>query len=143
MPSATDAPAHRVIVLPFLRRPMARFVLADWTAITIWRWIFAWRPLTEPELAHELCHVRQWQANGLRFIPRYVAASRAAARAGGDRYRDNEFEREAAAAAAAVAAVTAVAEATPRPPPAPISAHESKSQPGPAKGIRLAAVCTA
>jgi hypothetical protein len=96
---AQPAPPHRVIVLPFLRRIGARFFLRDWLAITIWRWIFCWRPLDSAELAHELCHVRQWRANGLRFIPRYLAASRSAKAAGGDGYRDNRFEVEAQAAA--------------------------------------------
>jgi hypothetical protein len=72
--------------------------MADWLAITIGRWIFAWRPLDAAELAHELEHVRQWQRYGLVFIPRYLAESRRAARSGGDRYRDNRFEVEARAA---------------------------------------------
>ena len=50
-------------------------------------------------------HVRQWYANGLRFIPRYLAESRRAAAGGGDRYRDNRFEVEARAAADAVTSV--------------------------------------
>ena len=88
-------PRHRVFVVPWLRRPMRRAVLPNWLAITIGRWIFAWRPLDEAELAHELAHVRQWAHHGVRFIPRYLAASRTAARRGGDRYRDNAFEQEA------------------------------------------------
>ena len=100
---AADAqPAHRLIVLPFLRRIGGRLIMPGWLAITIGRWIFAWRPLDEAELAHELAHVRQWRANGPRFIPRYVAESRRAAADGGDRYRDNRFEVEARAAADAV-----------------------------------------
>ena len=96
MPESTAEPAHRVIVLPWLRRPMARFVLPNWTAITIRRWIFAWRPLDAAELAHELVHVRQWAENGfVGYIVRYRAASSQAAAAGGDRYRDNVFEAEA------------------------------------------------
>lgn len=78
---------------------MQRFVLPNWTAITIGSRIFAWRALDEPELAHELAHVRQWRRYGLSFIVRYLAASQRAARAGGDRYHDNVFEREAAEAA--------------------------------------------
>lgn len=96
-------PAHRVIVLPFLRGIGNRLVLPGWLAITIWRWIFAWRPLDEVELAHELAHVLQWKENGLRFIPRYLAESRRAAKHG-DRYRDNRFEVQARAAADAVRA---------------------------------------
>jgi hypothetical protein len=76
--------------------------MPNWLAITIWRWIFAWRPLDDAELAHELQHVRQWRANGLSYIWRYLAASRTAAKRGGDRYRDNRFEVEARAAADAV-----------------------------------------
>ena len=99
----TDPP-YRLLVLPFLRRLGGRLIMPSWLAITIGRWIFAWRPLDQAELAHELAHVRQWRANGLRFIPRYLAESRRAARSGGDRYRDNRFEVEARAAAAAVGA---------------------------------------
>ena len=94
----TDPP-YRLLVLPFLRRLGERLIMPSWLAITIGRWIFAWRPLDQAELAHELAHVRQWRANGLRFIPRYLAESRRAARSGGDRYRDNRFEVEARAAA--------------------------------------------
>lgn len=102
----TDTPpAYRLIVLPFLRRIGGRLIMPGWLAITIGRWIFAWRPLDEAELAHELCHVRQWRANGVRFIPRYVAESRRAAAGGGDRYGDNRFEMEARAAADAVTSV--------------------------------------
>ena len=90
-----DAPRHSVFAWPWLKRPMRRFVLPGWTAITIGRRIFAWRPLDDVELAHELEHVRQWQRYGLRFIPRYLRESSRAAKAGGDRYHDNQFEREA------------------------------------------------
>ena len=90
---------YRVIVLPFLRRLGRRLIMPGWVALTIGRWIFAWRALDEAELAHELVHVRQWREHGFaRFIVRYFGASRAAARAGGDRYRDNKFEIEARAA---------------------------------------------
>lgn len=103
--SPTDSdrqPIHRLIVLPWLRRPGGRLLMRDWLAITIGRWIFCWRPLDEAELAHELAHVRQWQRHGVRFIARYLGASRAASRAGGERYRDNPFEIEARAAAESV-----------------------------------------
>lgn len=70
--------------------------MPNWLAITIGRWIFAWRTLDKAELAHELVHVRQWRENGfLRYILRYMAESSRAARAGGDRYRDNKYEIEA------------------------------------------------
>jgi len=78
---------------------MQRFVLQNWVAITIGRRIFAWRKLDELELAHELTHVKQWQQYGLSFIVRYFMASRAAAAGGGDRYRDNVYEKEATEAA--------------------------------------------
>lgn len=94
------AQRHHVVVLPFLRRPAQRLIMPSWVALTIGRWIFAWRPLTDAELAHELVHVRQWAEHGLLFIPRYLRASSAAMAAGGDRYHDNEFEVEARAAEA-------------------------------------------
>jgi hypothetical protein len=89
---------YRLIVWPWLRKVGSRLIMPSWLAITIGRWIFAWRPLDEAELAHELVHVRQWHENGLRFIPRYLRESRRAARSGGDRYRDNRFEMQARAA---------------------------------------------
>jgi hypothetical protein len=92
-------PAHRVIVLPWLRRPAQRLILPSWLAITIGPLIVAWRPLDEVELAHELAHVRQWRRHGLRFIRLYFQSSASAEREGGDRYRDNPFEIEARAAA--------------------------------------------
>ena len=95
-------PRYRLLVVPWLRRPGQRLLLPNWLAITVGRWIFAWRPLEGAELAHELVHVRQWRHNGLRFIPRYLAESRRAARAGGDRYRDNRFEVAARAAEEAI-----------------------------------------
>ena len=80
---------------------MQRFVLANWTAITIGRRIFAWRKLDAVELAHELKHVEQWQRYGPVFIAMYLMASRSAVRAGGNRYFDNRFEKEAVSAAEA------------------------------------------
>ena len=77
---------------------MQRFVLENWTAITIGHRIFSWRPLDDAELAHELQHVRQWERYGVGFVAKYLAASRRAAKGGGNRYWDNEFEREAAQA---------------------------------------------
>ena len=77
---------------------MQKFVLPNWTAITIGSRIFSWRALDEVELAHELTHVKQWKRYGLGFIPRYYMASRAASKSGGDRYADNVFEKEAAEA---------------------------------------------
>ena len=92
---------HSLIVLPWLKGFMQRFVLPNWTAITIGRRIFAWRDLDKVELAHELKHVEQWRRHGPAFIAMYWMASRAAAKAGGDRYQDNKFEKEAVAAAEA------------------------------------------
>lgn len=100
---AETTPRHRLVVVPWLRPLGSRLIMPNWLAITLGRWIVAWRPLDEAELAHELTHVRQWRENGIRFIPRYLAESSRAKRAGGDRYRDNRFEIEAASAAARVA----------------------------------------
>src|SRR5689334_1065298 len=82
-------PSHRTHVWRWLKRPAQKLILPNWLAITLGRHIFSWRALDECELAHELCHVRQWKANGLRFVPRYLAASRTARLAGGNPYRDN------------------------------------------------------
>ena len=87
---------HTVVVLPWLKGPMQKFVLPTWTAITIGHRIFSWRKLDEVELAHELVHVKQWQLYGVSFVVRYFMASRAAKAAGGDRYWDNIYEKEAA-----------------------------------------------
>jgi hypothetical protein len=89
---------HSVIVMPWLKVPMQRFVLPNWTAITLGSRIFAWRALDAIELAHELKHVEQWRRHGPAFIVMYLLASRAAAKAGGNRYADNKFEKEAMAA---------------------------------------------
>jgi hypothetical protein len=102
------APRHRLVVLPWVRRAAQRFILPDWVAITIGPLILSWRRLNAPELAHELAHVRQWRRHGMRFIPRYLAASRRAASAGGDGYRDNEYEVEARAAAEEVRRFTPI-----------------------------------
>jgi hypothetical protein len=94
-----EAPPHHVIVLPFLKAIGQRFIMADWLAITIARWIFAWRKLDDIELAHELAHVRQWRQHGFfGFIVKYWRDSSAAQAKGLDRYRDNAFEVEARAA---------------------------------------------
>ena len=103
MPLTPSRLPYRVIVLPWLRRIGHRFILKNWLAITIWHWIFAWRPLDDAELAHELCHVGQWHELGfLGYIRAYLGESRRARSAGQDRYRDNRFEVEARAAADAV-----------------------------------------
>jgi hypothetical protein len=91
-------PDHRVHVWPWLRRFGGR-VLEDWLAITLGRHIFAWRPMSTPELAHELEHVRQWQAYRWRFPVAYGAASLRARRDGKRWYHDNPFEEAARAAA--------------------------------------------
>jgi hypothetical protein len=92
-------PQHRCLVVPWLRRPGARLLLPGWLATTVGPVIVSWRDLDPAELAHELEHVRQWRRHGLRFIPRYLGASRKAARAGGDPYLDNPFEIAARRAA--------------------------------------------
>jgi hypothetical protein len=89
---------HSVHVWPWLRAP-GRRVLPDWLAITLGRHVFAWRSMNELELAHELAHVRQWQALGWRYPIAYVAASVRARLSGGHWYRDNRFEVEAREAA--------------------------------------------
>lgn len=89
---------HRIHVWPWLRR-LGRVLLPDWLAITIGRHIFAWRAMTETELAHELAHVRQWEAHGWGFAIVYVTESMRARRAGKRWYHDNRFEIEAREAA--------------------------------------------
>jgi hypothetical protein len=71
--------------------------MPTWLAITVGSDIFSWRPLDRFELAHELTHVQQWRAHGVRFVWRYLAASRAAQRSGRDRYRNNRYEEQALA----------------------------------------------
>ncbi len=95
---AGSTPSYRLHIWGWIRRPAQKLIMPNWLAITIGHNIFAWRPVDEFELAHELTHVRQWSANGIMYIPRYFQASRAAAAAGKDRYRDNAFEAEALAA---------------------------------------------
>lgn len=91
-------PKHRVRVLPWLRRP-GSLLIRDWLAITLGRTIFAWRPMSPRELAHELTHVRQWDRYGVLFALRYLAACLASWRAGTGWYRGNRFEVEAREAA--------------------------------------------
>lgn len=101
--TSDEEPAHRVIVLPFLRAIGRKLIMPDWVAMTVGHRIFAWRELDQVELAHELVHVRQWRENGFfGFIFRYWSASKRAKSDGGDRYRDNKFEIEARAAEAEV-----------------------------------------
>jgi hypothetical protein len=85
-------------VWPWLRRP-GTVLLPNWLAITLGGRIFAWRVLTDVELAHELEHVRQWRHYGLTFPVRYLKSAWSARRAGRSWYRDNRFEVEARAAA--------------------------------------------
>ena len=89
---------HRLHVVPWLRR-IGSLVLSDWLAITIGSRIFAWRPLNDAELAHELAHVRQWSRLGIAFPLAYLAHSLRARRAGKRWYHDNPFEKEARDAA--------------------------------------------
>lgn len=46
-------------------------------------------------VAHELAHVRQYEAWGLLFLPAYLAAAAWAGLTGGHVYRDNAFEAAA------------------------------------------------
>jgi hypothetical protein len=84
----------RIHVWPWLRRPGKR-LLPDWLAITLGQHVFAWREMNERETAHELAHVRQWQAHGWKFPLVYLAESLRARRSGGHWYRDNRFEVQA------------------------------------------------
>jgi hypothetical protein len=86
---------YKLIVWPFLKGPMQRMVLPNWLAITVGKRIYSWRKLDDAELAHEITHVRQWKRYGIAYPIRYWSASRSASKGGGDRYRDNRFEREA------------------------------------------------
>ncbi len=95
-------PRHCLHVWPWTKRPAQRFLLPHWEAITIGRHIISWRTLSDVNLAHELRHVEQWGQHGARFVLLYLRAGRVAARAGGDRYRDNPFEIEARAAESTV-----------------------------------------
>jgi hypothetical protein len=90
--------AHRVHTWPWLQSA-GRLLLPDWLAITIGSHIFAWRPMTDRELAHELAHVRQWRSHGLAFPFAYALDSVRARRAGKRWYHDNRFEVEAREAA--------------------------------------------
>jgi hypothetical protein len=93
---------HRVHVIPALRAVGGRVLLRDWLAITIGRDIWCWRPLDEAELAHELCHVHQWERYGVSFLGAYALASIVAMTSRGHWYRDNAFEVAARRAALAV-----------------------------------------
>jgi hypothetical protein len=99
---SSQAPLRvRVLVRPALRPIGERLLVRGWLAITLRRTIVSWRPLEPAELAHELVHVRQWERLGTAgFLVRYLAASLAAVRHGGDWYRDNALEREAREASA-------------------------------------------
>lgn len=90
---SVDTP-HRLHVQPALRR-IGALLMRDWLAIAIGTHIWAWRRLTDRELAHELAHVRQWRRHGLLFPLRYLAASIVAGHAGAGWYRGNRFELEA------------------------------------------------
>jgi hypothetical protein len=90
-------------VRPSLRR-VGRLLLPDWLAVTLGRTVVSWRRLDHAERAHELCHVRQWEAVGRWLYPlSYAQASLRAWRQGGHWYRDNPYEVEARAAAQAAA----------------------------------------
>lgn len=89
----------RIHVRPRLRT-IGQRLFPDWLAITIGSHIWAWRPLSAGELAHEVAHVRQWRRHGPWLALLYLGASVAAWRSGGHWYADNAFEREARAAQA-------------------------------------------
>jgi hypothetical protein len=92
------APRYRLHVQPALRL-LGRVLIPNWLAITLGRHVWAWRPLTEAELAHELAHVAQWARHGVAFPIVYALASLRARRAGKRWYEDNSFEVEARRAA--------------------------------------------
>jgi hypothetical protein len=92
------APRYRLHVQPALRL-LGRVLIPNWLAITLGRHVWAWRPLTEAELAHELAHVAQWARQGVAFPIVYALASLRARRAGKRWYGDNSFEVEARRAA--------------------------------------------
>lgn len=78
-------------------RPIGAALFPEWLAVTLGDHIWAWRPLTDRELAHEVSHVRQWRRHGAWFPLLYLRASLRAWRAGQHWYWDNGFEREARA----------------------------------------------
>ncbi len=86
---------------PWLRRP-GGLILRNWLAITLGEHIFAWRPMSQAELAHELEHVRQWRRHGLRFPLLYAAESLQARRRGRRWYADNRYEEAARLAARSI-----------------------------------------
>lgn len=87
----------QVHVRPRLRA-VGALLLPDWLAITIGSHVWAWRPLNDRELRHELAHVSQWRSHGAGLLLLYLVAALRTWRAGGDWYRDNPFERAALAA---------------------------------------------
>lgn len=89
---------YRLHVHPVLRG-LGRVLIPNWLAITLGRHIWAWRPLTGAELAHETAHVAQWARYGVGFPVVYALASVRARRAGRRWYEDNRFEVEARRAA--------------------------------------------
>ncbi len=93
----TDAARVHVHVRPRLRL-IGALLLPDWLAVTIGSHVWAWRRLSEVEMAHELAHVNQWRRCGPRLPILYLVAAARAWRAGGDWYHDNPFELAARAA---------------------------------------------
>lgn len=122
---------YRVHVVPPLRRVGGRLLLADWLAITVGRDIVAWRDLTPEELAHEVEHVRQWNAHGIRYVARYLRASWHAWRGGGRWYWDNPFEAAARDASVRHAVGVAAADAV------GVAAGDPAQQPGAAVPRRV------
>ncbi len=80
-------------------RALGPVLIPNWLAITLGRHIWAWRALTDAELAHELAHVAQWARYGVTFPLVYALASLRARRAGRHWYEGNQFEVEARRAA--------------------------------------------
>ncbi|MDQ4095632.1 MAG: DUF4157 domain-containing protein [Actinomycetota bacterium] len=95
-------------LMPFFRRrSIVRGVLlcegASWPRRLGWRYraitfghvVLAVDELDPETLRHELAHVAQYERWGPLFVPAYLLASLRARFAGGDAYRDNQFEVEA------------------------------------------------
>ena len=85
-----------VHIRPRLRQ-IGEFLFPNWLAIAVGNHIWAWRPLSGHELAHEMAHVRQWRRHGAFFPLLYLRASLQAWRGGKHWYFDNAFERAAEA----------------------------------------------
>lgn len=86
---------YRIVYAPWLK-PVMRFLVPNWAALTIGHTIFAATPLlTSAVLRHEQVHISQWDRHGALFPVRYAAASIAALLSGQHWYTANPYEIEA------------------------------------------------